>query len=145
MQIKVHKLEDDAKLPFRKNPEDAGLDFFSLFHMILLPGESAICKTGITVEIPAGYCAQMWPKSKNDHLVGAGIIDAGYQGEVLVKIFNPTSKTLVIKPGDGIAQMVLVSIITPEVLEVSSEEIHQKKSARGKTGGIFSQSFKIEV
>ena len=43
----------------------------------------------MTVEIPAGYVGLVKPKGRNDHLLGAGVVDAGYQGEILVKVVNP--------------------------------------------------------
>jgi len=100
---------------------------------------SAIIPTGITLEIPTGYVGLVKPKGRNDHLVGAGVVDAGYQGEILVKIVNPYPIPLEIRAGDAIGQLLVVPITTPRVEEVSPEQIHQQSSPRGAGGGIVEQ------
>ena len=80
------------------------------------------------------------PKSRHDYLIGAGIIDAGYQGEILIKVVNYGIKPIRIKKWDPIAQLILVKIDTPPVVEVEITKIHQQESERGATGGIVSQN-----
>jgi dUTP pyrophosphatase len=126
----------DACLPTRKHPEDAGLDVYAYGNTTVWPFSSKVLRTGITIEIPRGYVLQAWPKGKSEHLVGAGIIDAGYQGEILVKIFNPTWKPVRLGHGDALAQLVLIPVETPAPVEVGSNDIHKEQSARGATGGI---------
>jgi dUTP pyrophosphatase len=137
--MKIAKLNDGAILPTRKHPEDAGLDLFSSESMTIAPRSCMIIHTGVTIELPDNFVAQVWPKSKSNYLIGAGIIDAGYQGEILVKIVNYSNEPLLIFEGEAIAQLVIVPVITPSVEEVSKDAIHSSKSARGTTGGIVSQ------
>ena len=138
--IKAAKLHPDAILPTRKHADDAGIDFYALNPVVIPPHSFEIVKTGITVEIPAGYVGLMKPKSRNDHLLGAGVIDAGYQGEIQIKIANLTDDPLEIVYGQAIGQMLVIPVETPSVEEVPKEEIHKNVSERGATGGILGNS-----
>jgi dUTP pyrophosphatase len=137
--FRAARLDPQALLPTRKHPHDAGIDFYALLETVIQPHEFAIVRTGITVEIPAGYVGLMKPKGRNDHLLGAGVIDAGYQGEILIKVVNPFDRPLILHPGDAVGQMVLVPVVTPAVEEVGADEIHAQASRRGNSGGIVSQ------
>lgn len=137
--IRIARVRPQAVLPARKHPQDAGLDLFAAEAAVLLPQASAIIPTGVTIEIPAGFVGLVKPKSRNEHLLGAGVVDAGYQGEILVKVVNPTARPLEINPGDAIGQLLILPVETPAVVEVSPEEIHLKASSRGASGGIAEQ------
>ena len=139
-KIKVAKLREDAILPTRKHPDDAGIDFYSVESVWIQPNNFKIVKTGITVEIPKGYVGLMKPKSRSNFLLGAGVIDAGYQGEIQIKVANVGLGTLAIAYGDAIAQMLIVPVETPAVEEVPLSGIHQEASERGATGGILGNS-----
>ena len=139
-KIKVAKLREDAILPTRKHPDDAGIDFYSVESVWIQPNNFKIVKTGITVEIPKGYVGLMKPKSRSNFLLGAGVIDAGYQGEIQIKVANVGLGTLTIAYGDAIAQMLIVPVETPAVEEVPLSGIHQEASERGATGGILGNS-----
>ena len=136
-KIRVAKLQKEALLPTRKHPDDAGIDFYSSEDKIIPPRSFGVVGTGITVEIPGGYVGLMMPKSRNDHLLGAGVIDAGYQGEIRIKIANITDDPLHVTYGQGIGQMLIIPIETPAVEEVPADEIHKERSERGATGGIL--------
>ena len=139
-KIKVAKLREDAILPTRKHPDDAGIDFYSVESVWIQPNNFKIVKTGITVEIPKGYVGLMKPKSRSDFLLGAGVIDAGYQGEIQIKVANVGLGTLTIAYREAIAQMLIVPVETPAVEEVPLSGIHQEASERGATGGILGNS-----
>ncbi len=138
--IRAAKLTEDAVMPTRKHRDDAGIDFYSSEAKTIPPHSFDVVGTGITIEIPKGFVGLMMPKSRNDHLLGAGVIDAGYQGEIRIKLANMTDIPLEIKPGQAIAQMLLLPVITPAVEEIPLDEIHQVKSQRGATGGILGNS-----
>jgi dUTP pyrophosphatase len=135
----VARLRPDAYLPTRKHPEDAGLDFYAVDPVTVGPFSISIVPTGITVEIPPGMAGLLKPKGSSNHLVGAGVVDAGYQGEILIKVANPTTDPIEFKPGDPIGQMVLLPVVTPQVEETSLDEIHSRRSARSGSGGIVDQ------
>ena len=135
--IKAARLQDNAILPTRKHPDDAGIDFYAVEEKVIPPHGTEVVGTGITVEIPQGYVGLMKPKSRNDHLLGAGVIDAGYQGEIRIKIANITDAPLYIAYGQAIGQMLILPVETPAVEECPLDRIHMTRSERGATGGIL--------
>ena len=135
-EIKVARLVEGAILPTRKHPADAGIDIY-IYYDFKVPGFlTTTINTGISVEIPEGFVGILKPKGKNEHLIGSGVVDAGYQGEIIVRVFNTHPYPINFKAGDAICQMVIYPTVTPKVVEVSKEEIHEVKSLRGTTGGI---------
>ena len=139
--IKVAKLEEDAILSTRKYSSDAGMDLYAYGDHIIKPHMFEVIRTGITVEIPDNFVGQIWPKSGSNFLIGGGIVDQGYQGEILVKVMNTLSRDIVIGHGQAVAQLVLVDTITPAIKEVSKDRIHTKETLRAATGGIVDQTF----
>ena len=139
--LRVRRLAPDARLPSRAHPGDAGLDLHALHDVELAPGERRAVRTGLAVEIPEGQAGLVLPRSglaarHGIALVNApGLIDAGYRGEVRVLLLNTDrNSAFTITAGDRIAQLVLVKVQTPEVVEV--EELAM--SERG--GGGFGSS-----
>lgn len=137
--LKVAKLEEDAKLPEVKHDGDAGMDFYCLYDTIIAPHTYKIVRTGITVEIGVNYHGILKPKGGNNHLVGAGVIENTYQGEVLFKLFNPTDEQRVYKKGTAIGQMILIPALSPMPVEFDLEDMHERETARKDTGGIVKQ------
>jgi dUTP pyrophosphatase len=143
-EIMMLRLYENSKLGSRKHATDAGIDlyFHSTSHnlKIEIPANGMnIIGTGLAVEIPEGYVGQIWPKSRSNFLIGGGVIDSLFLGELLVKVINPTNQSIVINHGDAIAQLLILPVETPTIREVESEEFYSIKSERGKTGGIMSQ------
>jgi dUTP diphosphatase len=125
MTLKVRRLDGRARLPRRAYPGDAGLDLYALEDAALDPGARASVRTGIAVEIPDGEAGLVLPRSglaarHGIALVNApGLIDSGYRGEVRVLLLNTDrDSAFTITAGDRIAQLVLVRVQTPEVVEV---------------------------
>jgi dUTP pyrophosphatase len=137
MDLPVIKLKDNAVVPTRAHPGDAGLDLYSTEGAHLGPGERWSVGTGIALEIPEGHAGLVLPRSglAREHgiaLVNSpGLIDAGYRGEVRVLLLNTDpAETVRIEAGARIAQLVVapVAIAAPvEVTELSD-------SARGEGG-----------
>ena len=113
MRIRVKKLHPDAVLPhYAHGPEeDAGMDLRSVERMVLSPGAAQGVPTGIAIELPAGYEAQVRPRSgmalKHSITVNFGTIDPGYRGEIRVVMFNLSAGDYVIEKGDRIAQLIV--------------------------------------
>jgi dUTP pyrophosphatase len=125
MTLKVRRLDDRARLPTRAYPGDAGLDLYALEDGMLGPGDRASIRTGLAIEIPDGQAGLVLPRSglaarHGLALVNApGLIDAGYRGEVCVLLLNTDRiAPFTIAGGDRIAQLVLVRVETPAVVEV---------------------------
>jgi len=131
--VRVQRLDERALLPTRAYPGDAGLDLYALDDAVLEPGERASVRTGIAVEIPEGQAGLVLPRSglaarHGIALVNApGLIDSGYRGEVRVLMLNTDRRAPVtIAAGDRIAQLVLVRVELPEVLEVGALALSQR-------------------
>jgi dUTP pyrophosphatase len=140
MSLRVRRLDAGARLPSRAYPGDAGLDLYALEEVVLEPGARASVRTGIAVEIPDGQAGLVLPRSglaarHGIALVNApGLIDAGYRGEIRVLLLNTDRRELfTVQSGERIAQLVLVRIETPEVVEV-----HQLALSERGAGGFGS-------
>jgi dUTP diphosphatase len=138
-QLRVRRLEPAARLPTRAYGGDAGLDLYALERAELSPGERASVRTGIAVEIPDGQAGLVLPRSglaarHGIALVNApGLIDAGYRGEVKVLLLNTDPAVLFsIEAGERIAQLMVVRVEVPEVVEV--EELAFSERGAGGFG-----------
>jgi dUTP pyrophosphatase len=139
MKIKIKRLSNDAILPSFAHPGDAGMDLCSIEDKILKPSESALIKTGLSVELPPNTEAQVRPRSglayKNAVTVlnSPGTIDEGYRGEIGVILINHGKDDFHIQKGMRIAQMVIKPI-----LEVTIEEITELSGTTRGEGGFGS-------
>lgn len=144
MTLRVVRLDPHAKLPSRAHPGDAGLDLYALEAAVLEPGARTSVPTGIAVEIPPGQAGLVLPRSglaarHGIALVNApGLIDAGYRGEVRVLLLNTDRLARVeLAAGDRIAQLVLVRIEEPEVVEAQVLEGSERGvGGFGSSGGF---------
>jgi dUTP pyrophosphatase len=125
--LAVMRLNPAATLPVRAHPTDAGLDLHALEALTLAPGQRQAVPTGLAVEIPVGQAGLVMPRSglalrHGIALVNApGLIDSGYRGELRVLLLNTDRDAAVeIAAGERIAQLVLVNVALPEVIEVTS-------------------------
>ena len=133
MSLRVRRLHPDAMLPTRAYEGDAGLDLYSVEAAVLEPGDRASVGTGIGVEIPPGHAGLVLPRSglaarHGISVVNApGLIDAGYRGEVRVLLLNTDgSERFAVACGDRIAQLVLVRVEAPEVVEVDALAVSER-------------------
>ena len=123
MNIDIKKLRPEAKLPVRANPSDAGADVFYAYEdTILHPGESAVFGTGLQIATPYGFVTEVKNRSgmaaKRYLVVGAWIIDSGYEGELLINLHNIGTQPQVVKHGDKIAQILTYQVELTEFSEV---------------------------
>ncbi len=137
MELPVIKLKENAVVPTRAHPGDAGLDLYSTETAHLGPGERWSVGTGIALEIPEGHAGLVLPRSglAREHgiaMVNApGLIDAGYRGEVRVLLLNTDpAETVRIEAGARIAQLVVTPIAIADPIEVGE----LTDSARGDGG-----------
>lgn len=137
--IKIAKLDEKAVIPSRKHPDDAGIDLFSSEKSCVPAHSFSIIPTSVTVEIPKGYVGLILCKSRNNFMIGGGVVDAGYQGEIFVKVINYFTEPLDIDAGQALGQLLILPVETPEIMMVPLSEIHQTSSLRGASGGITSQ------
>jgi dUTP pyrophosphatase len=122
--LPVRRLRDDAVVPARAHPGDAGLDLAALDALELPPGGRAAVPTGLAVAIPEGYAGLVVPRSGLARRHGVtvanapGLIDAGYRGELTVVLVNLGDAAHRIAPGDRIAQLVIVPVALATTIEV---------------------------
>ena len=113
MKIRIQRLRPEAQLPgYAHGPlEDAGLDLHAAEDALLEPNVPALVPTGLAIEIPPGYEAQVRPRSglaaKHAIIVpnSPGTIDPGYRGEVRVILLNLGRQAYPIHRGHPIAQL----------------------------------------
>jgi dUTP pyrophosphatase len=123
MELKVKRIHSEAKLPVYGHPGDAGLDLFSVVDRELAPGEVFAVPTGIQIAVPAGHVGLVWDKSgislKAVHRL-AGVVDAGYRGEVQVVLINLGASPFALRRGMKIAQLLVQPVAAVEVVEADS-------------------------
>lgn len=137
IELPIRRLREDAVLPDRAYPGDAGLDLAACERHELGPGERAVVPTGLAVAIPEGYAGFVQPRSGLASRHGItivntpGLVDSGYRGELRVVLLNTDARQqFVVEPGMRIAQLVVVPM--PEVELVEVEELPE--SERGVRG-----------
>ena len=117
MIIEYATTEFGVKQPTRSNPSDAGLDIYANLNkeVTLEPGQNKMIPTGLKFGIPHGYMLQVCNRSsmgaKRSLVVGAHVIDSGYEGEVFIDLHNIGSSPQTINNGEKIAQLVLMPVV----------------------------------
>jgi len=134
MILQYHMLRGSEFPPLRANPSDAGLDLRwcpkeqSETALSIGPGESVLVPTGCTFGIPHGYMMEIKNKSgiayKRQLLVGACVVDSGYEGEVFVNLHNVGNETQFLEPGDKVAQAVVVPVVHARFVASATPDIY---------------------
>ena len=154
MMIEYVRVREDVKPPLRANPSDAGLDVFfcpddAAVSAINIPvGGSVILATGLRFGVPHGYMLQAMNRSgiaaKRSLVVGAHVIDSGYDGEVFINLHNIGKEAQVVKAGTKIAQLVMIPVVPFRALETHNDDLYnwypisiseRGDGALGSTGG----------
>lgn len=142
VQVNIVKLRDDAILPKYAQIGDAGADLFLPKQeeaKIIKPGERVLIKTGLAIELPVGFEAQV--RSKSGLAINRGIfvlnspgtVDEQYRGEIGIIIYNSDASPMTFNGGDKLAQLVIKPAYTADFNEVNN----LTTTARG-TGGFGS-------
>lgn len=137
IRLSVQRLREDAALPVRAYPGDAGFDLTTCERVELAPGERAVVPTGLALAIPDGYAGFVQPRSGLAARQGIavvnspGLIDSGYRGEICVVLLNTDPlETFIAEAGERIAQLIVLAL--PEVEPVEVDEL--EPSERGVRG-----------
>tara|TARA_R110002074_G_scaffold16942_1_gene56342 strand:+ start:1228 stop:1692 length:465 start_codon:yes stop_codon:yes gene_type:complete len=135
MILQYHMLRGDKYPPVRANPSDAGLDLRWVPEeqaetaLSVGPGESILVPTGCKFAIPHGYMMEIKNKSgiasKRKLLVGACVVDSGYDGEVFVNLHNVGHETQFLDPGDKVAQAVVIPVVHARFVASESPDIYE--------------------
>ena len=132
-------------LPAYQSAHAAGLDLLAAVPedapVTLAPGKYALIPTGLTIALPAGYEAQIRPRSglaaKHGVTVlnAPGTVDADYRGEISVCLINHGDMPFQIRRGERIAQMVIASVVRAELIPVAALSATERGSGGfGSTG-----------
>jgi len=146
MLIDYFKLRDSAKDPVRANPSDAGLDVFycpsdNRSQLKIPAGHSVVVETGLKFVVPHGFMLEVKNRSsmasKKQLIVGACVIDPGYNGELMVNLHNISKHQRAIHSGEKIAQVVMIPIIHFRARRIMTDTLYDSNicvSNRGSGG-----------
>lgn len=142
--VRVRRLRpSELPLPRYQTPHSAGMDLLAdvTDEVAFEPLARRLIPTGLAIEIPEGYEAQVRPRSGLASKQGLtclnspGTIDADYRGEVQVLLVNVSSERTVIRRGDRIAQLIVAPVARAELLEVEAlSETVRGSGGFGSTG-----------
>lgn len=129
-------LDAGAIMPTRAHETDAGLDIYTPIDLYVPEHGSAVVDTGVHVEIPE-HCAGIL-KSKSglnvkSDLTSSGVIDCGFVGSMVVKLYNHGDVPRQIKAGQKVSQLVVIPVCFPD-LEIVDDLKEFKKTERGSNG-----------
>lgn len=132
MVVKV-KIDDGAYMPERAHETDAGADLRTPVGFTVFPHSSYIVHTGVHVETPTNCVTMVKSKSGlnvNGDITTTGVVDEGYSGEIVVKLYNHGAYRRRFEPGDKIAQIVIMPVFYPSFVKVNEIEAGE----RGENG-----------
>ncbi len=141
--VNIKKVNDKAIIPTYGTEFSAGADLYACMDeaVSLAPGETTLIKTGLSMEIPAGYAGLIYARSGLATKKGlapankVGVIDADYRGEIMVALHNHSDTTATIESGERIAQMVITPFLTANFVIVDElEETLRGSGGFGSTG-----------
>jgi dUTP pyrophosphatase len=137
-KVEAMKVSPEATLPTRAHPEDAGMDLYGLEDVIIEPSQGKLARTGIAMAIPQGFVGMIADRSslgKRGVKTAGGIIDEGYRGEIQVIVWNISGEPIHLKRGERIAQLLILPIATPAIVEVTTlDETKRGANGFGSTG-----------
>jgi dUTP pyrophosphatase len=133
--IEFARTRNNAYDPERANPSDAGLDVFYSPEqdnqaIAITPGESSVIPTGLRFGVPHGYMLEVKNRSsvaaKRSLIVGACVVDSGYDGEVFVNLHNVGKETQYVRSGDKIAQLVMIPVVNFRATHCTSGDLYRQ-------------------
>jgi deoxyuridine 5'-triphosphate nucleotidohydrolase len=139
-------LDKNAIMPTRAHAYDAGLDLYATEDKIVPAGGSATFDTGVHIQLPfisaqgytfptAGFLKSKSGLNVKHNITSDGVIDAGYTGSIVAKLYNHGDVDYEVRRGDKITQLVIVPILTPELAVVDSlEETERNDNGFGSSG-----------
>lgn len=135
--IKV-MLDGGAIMPTRAHRTDAGLDLYAKEGSTVPACGSAIFDTGLHIEIPEGYAGFLKSKSGlnvKHNITSEGVVDCGYTGSIVVKLYNHGKEDYYVHAGDKITQLVILPVSLDKLERVDSlEDTERGDGGFGSTG-----------
>ena len=137
MEIKF-KLDQGAKLPTRAHETDAGLDLYARSDFMVKADSYEVHDTGVHVQLPIMTVGMLKSKSGLNmrySILGEGVIDSGYTGSIVVKLYNHGNYDKVFRAGDKITQLVILPYVYGIPVEVDTlEETDRGDAGFGSSG-----------
>ncbi len=131
-------LDEGAFMPDRAHPTDAGLDIRAMRNGLVRARHSTVFRTGVHIQLPQGTAGLFVSKSglmMHHDITATGLVDEGYDGEIMVKLFNHGNDDYMVKAGDKIGQLVIMPVLYEPVQVVNSIEGGERGSnGFGSTG-----------
>ena len=131
-------LDPGAHMPTRAHATDAGLDLYARTATVIPAGGSAVFDTGVHVALPDGTVGMLKSKSGlnvKHSILCEGVIDVGYTGPIVAKLYNHGPEDVSIEAGMKIVQLVVLPILTPDLELVETlEETERGEGGFGSTG-----------
>jgi dUTP pyrophosphatase len=131
--LEMTRLDPAATLPTRAHEDDAGLDLYALKTIEVPPSEGRLVPTGVSLAVPRGCVGLIMDRSsmaRKGFKTAGGVIDAGYRGEIGVVLWNISKEPLSVEKGNRIAQLLVVPILVPKIVEKSE----LTETVRGEKG-----------
>lgn len=141
--LRVKRLRETAQLPTRGTTGSAGYDLYACIDepVTINPGQIEKLPTGIAIELQPGFAGFVFARSSlgiKYAVVPAncvGVIDSDYRGEVLVGLMNHAEQPYTVQPGERIAQLVILAVTTPELIDCDSlSDTERGSGGFGSTG-----------
>ncbi len=143
LDIKIKKLDKNAIIPTYGSDFAAGADLYALVDgtLEINPGETVLIHTGLAFEITPGYGGFIFARSGLASKKGlapankVGVVDSDYRGEVMVALYNHSTKTAVVENGERIAQMVFLPYAAANFVESDTlDDTDRGQGGFGSTG-----------
>jgi dUTP pyrophosphatase len=135
MRLRVKKIHNTAKLPTKAHDGDLGYDLYANETKSILPGHTALIKTGVAVQFPIGWGGLIKDRSsiatKRNLFTVAGVIDNGYVGEISIAFHNAGEHIQAIVVGDKIAQLVPLQTTDFDIEEVQDVVSNDGRESNG--------------
>lgn len=127
-------IEKGAFAPKRAHKTDAGLDIRSKETRIVKAHRGATLHTGLHVELPHGTAGLLVSKSGlnvKHGITSTGLIDEGYTGEIMVKLYNNSDEHYLVRAGDKISQLVVIPVLYEDIHFVDSIDSDTDRGSQG--------------
>ncbi len=143
IEVKIIRCRPEARLPCYMTAQAAGMDLYAVLDgdVVLSAGQRVMVPTGIAIALPAGYEAQVRPRSGLASKYGVtlvnspGTIDADYRGEISVILINHGGDDFIVNDGERIAQMIIAPVLRCRWNMVENLEASERGSGGfGHTG-----------
>lgn len=127
-------VEKGADVPERAHKTDAGLDVKARETRLVKAHGGALFHTGLHVQLPRGTAGLLVSKSGLDikhGITSTGLIDEGYTGEIMVKLYNNSDENYLVHAGDKISQLVVIPVLYEDI---NFKDFTDEKTDRGAAG-----------